>query len=424
MSTIRSIPRRAGPRLLAVLAPLLQTRQHPGQSVANMQSTQSSHAQAPTGDVMLGRGVDQVLPHHCPPHLYEECIADAREYTLLAIRQNGPLPPNRGYDYPWGYALQQMALKTPDVRLINLETAATLSGDAWRDKGIHYRMHPRNAEALRAAGVDVASLANNHVLDWGFEGLHETLKSVRAAGVLPVGAGADQAEAEAPAVVEVPGKGRVIVLAVGHWSSGVPGQWAAGPRRAGVATIKLDKGGVGKLAEQVQRVKLPGDVVVLSIHWGGNWGFEVPAEQAAFAHHVIDEAGVDVVHGHSSHHPKGLEVYKGKLILYGCGDFISDYEGINSETYQEAGFRDDISLGYYAEIDCSTGKLTRLQMVPARICHLSLAKPRTADIEWACETMNRECWLLTGLAVKYVDGRANELELQLQSQAGPAKPGV
>jgi poly-gamma-glutamate capsule biosynthesis protein CapA/YwtB (metallophosphatase superfamily) len=72
-----------------------------------------------------------------------------------------------------------------------------------------------------------------------------------------------------------------------------------------------------------------GDIVVASIHWGGNWGYRIPSAHIAFAHALIDKSQVDVIHGHSSHHPIGLEVYKGKLVIYGCGDFINDYEGIS-----------------------------------------------------------------------------------------------
>jgi Putative enzyme of poly-gamma-glutamate biosynthesis (capsule formation) len=76
-------------------------------------------------------------------------------------------------------------------------------------------------------------------------------------------------------------------------------------------------------------VKQQGDIVVASIHWGGNWDYKVPREQREFAHKLIDEAGVDVIHGHSSHHIKGIEVYRGKLIMYGCSDLLNDYEGIS-----------------------------------------------------------------------------------------------
>ncbi len=92
-----------------------------------------------------GRGVDQILPHHCHPRIYESCVQDARVYTQLAIETNGPLPEERGFAYPWGFALRDMDARLPDVRLINLETAVTTHGRPWPGKGIQYRMHPGEA---------------------------------------------------------------------------------------------------------------------------------------------------------------------------------------------------------------------------------------------------------------------------------------
>ena len=97
----------------------------------------------------------------------------------------------------------------PDARIINLETAITVS-DRYRPKGINYRMHPANIGCLTAAGVDCCALANNHVLDWGVAGLEETLATLDVAGIRRAGAGRDLEEGMAPAVLSVPGKGRVL----------------------------------------------------------------------------------------------------------------------------------------------------------------------------------------------------------------------
>jgi poly-gamma-glutamate synthesis protein (capsule biosynthesis protein) len=115
---------------------------------------------------------------------------------------------------------------------------------------------------------------------------------------------------------------------------------------------------------------------VASIHWGSNWGYEVPTNHVSFAHRLVD-AGVDVVHGHSSHHPRPVEVYHGKLILYGCGDLIDDYEGISGHDE----YRDDLRLLYFASIDPDAGRLARLRMAPmqARRMRLRHATPADAD---------------------------------------------
>jgi len=92
---------------------------------------------------------------------------------------------------------------------------------------------------------------------------------------------------------------------------------------------------VDAIARQVGAAKRAGDLVVASIHWGPNWGFAIPREQRDFAHRLVDAAGVDIVHGHSSHHPMAIEIHRGKPILYGCGDLLNDYEGISGyEAYR------------------------------------------------------------------------------------------
>ena len=123
-----------------------------------------------------------------------------------------------------------------------------------------------------------------------------------------------------------------------------------------------------------------------SIHWGGNWGYEIPQEQIAFAHWLVEACNVDIVHGHSSHHVKGIEVYRGKLILYGCGDFIDDYEGITG--YEE--FRDDLVLMYFPTIRIDDGMLVSLEMVPLQIRNMRLNRASRADAEWLASTLNRE----------------------------------
>ena len=92
------------------------------------------------------------------------------------------------------------------------------------------------------------------------------------------------------------------------------------------------RGTAVRVADAVGRQR-PDDLIIVSVHWGSNWGYDVPEEQRRFAHALIDKAGVSVVHGHSSHHPKAIEVYRDRLILYGCGDFLNDYEGIKG--YEE-----------------------------------------------------------------------------------------
>src|ERR687888_50236 len=130
------------------------------------------------GDVMTGRGIDQVLPHPGNPVLYESYIRDARAYVQLAEMASGPIPRPVDFAYIWGDALGELERAGTDVRIINLETSITSSEDYWPNKAVLYRMHPRNIGCLTAARISCCSLANNHVLDWGEQGLQETLRTL------------------------------------------------------------------------------------------------------------------------------------------------------------------------------------------------------------------------------------------------------
>lgn len=337
------------------------------------------------GDVMTGRGVDQILRHPSEPWLAEGFVRDARDYVELAEARNGPIPRGVSDEYVWGDALVELDRAAPDARVVNLETSVTTSEDAW-PKGINYRMHPANVGCLTAARLDVCVLANNHVLDYGVRGLIETLEVLRRAGLRVAGAGRDRAEARRPARVPLPGGSELLVFGVGSPSAGVPLAWAAGPRTPGVEVVPaLTDAAADALADRVARARRAGDLAIVSIHWGSNWGYEVPPEQIRFAHRLID-GGVDLVHGHSSHHPRPIEVYRRRLVLYGCGDFLSDYEGITG--YEE--YRGDLGLMYLASIDRESGRLDELQMAPMQVRSFRLRHASRDDAAWLCDVLDRE----------------------------------
>jgi poly-gamma-glutamate capsule biosynthesis protein CapA/YwtB (metallophosphatase superfamily) len=156
------------------------------------------------GDVMTGRGIDQILPHPSVAHLYEPYMDSAADYVRLAETRTGTVPRDAGFGYVWGDAPAEFERMHPHARIVNLETAITTAEDAWPDKGIHYRMQPRNVPCLTAAAIDCCVLANNHVLDWGYAGLAETLDTLHAAGIQTAGAGRNVREARAPAAVAAP----------------------------------------------------------------------------------------------------------------------------------------------------------------------------------------------------------------------------
>lgn len=330
------------------------------------------------GDVMTGRGIDQVLPHPVAPVLYEDYVRDARVYVRLAEDASGPIPRAVDFQYIWGEALDVLRQAGADVRIINLETSITASEDAWPDKGINYRMHPRNIGCLSAASIDCCALANNHVLDWGHAGLIETLETLDEAGIAHAGAGRDLAEATAPAVLDVPGKGRVLLFSLGSPTSGIPPAWAATEERPGVNLLAdLTVETARRVASRMRQLRRPGDVVVASIHWGSNWGYDIPDAQVGFAHSLI-EGGVDLVHGHSSHHPKANEIYRNRLILYGCGDMLDDYEGISGHE----SFRPDVRIMYLVRVDPRQGQLLEARLMPMHMRRFRLSRATGADVSW------------------------------------------
>lgn len=339
------------------------------------------------GDVMIGRGIDQILPHPSDPAIHEPYIRDARDYVRLAERVNGLINKPVDFPYIWGDALNELKRIKPDLRIINLETSITKSDDYWKGKDIHYRMNPENISALTIAEIDYVSLANNHILDWGYLGLKESLDTLRRVNIKTSGAGLDIKEAEAPVVIRVSGKGRVIIFSYGSITSGIPLSWAAGEGRAGINILtNLSNDTVMDIKMRVTGLKQKGDIVIVSIHWGGNWGYHISDEQVEFAHGLIDIAGVDVIHGHSSHHIKGIEVYKEKLIIYGCGDFLNDYEGISG--YEE--FRNDLGLMYFATVESSTGKLLHLRMIPTQIKRFRVTRATEKDTLFLKNILNKE----------------------------------
>ena len=337
------------------------------------------------GDVMTGRGIDQILPHPTAPRLHEPYVGDARMYVDLAERAHGPIPRAAGPEDLWGDALEELDRIRPRARVINLETSVTVSDDYSREKDIHYRMHPDHVGCLAAAGVDVCVLANNHVLDFGRVGLLETLDTLAGIGLQAAGAGRTLQEAWRPARLDLPAGPRLVVYGFGSGTSGIPHSWAADVDRPGVALLDdLSERTVDRVVEHITSSRQPGDIVVASIHWGSNWGYDVPAAHVAFAHGLVD-GGVDIVHGHSSHHVRPIEVYRDRLVLYGCGDFLNDYEGISG--HEE--FRGDLGLMYFVTVNSATGAVLDLRMTPMQVAKFRLTRAGPADVTWMCDVLNR-----------------------------------
>jgi poly-gamma-glutamate capsule biosynthesis protein CapA/YwtB (metallophosphatase superfamily) len=179
--------------------------------------------------------------------------------------------------------------------------------------------------------------------------------------------------------------GRLLLFAAADESSGVPRRWRAGGGHSGVHLLdQISAAAAGPLARRIDAQRRAGDTVIVSLHWGGNWGYPIGSDERALAHALV-EAGADLVHGHSSHHARGFEVHRGRLILYGCGDFINDYEGIGGHEK----YRGDLAVAYFARL--VDGALRELVLVPFRSRQLSLRRASAADSRWLLDTLNREC---------------------------------
>jgi poly-gamma-glutamate capsule biosynthesis protein CapA/YwtB (metallophosphatase superfamily) len=249
------------------------------------------------GDAMLGRRVDAVLAARAPDAAFVWGDRDA-----LPLLRGGLAPPGGA-----------------ELNFANLETAVTTHERPSPGKAFNFKMAPANVGALCAAQLRVVSLADSHALDYGARGLEETLETLSGAGVAAAGAGVDAAAAAAPAVVRAGGIGVAFLAMSDH-----PAEWAATPRRPGINYIDPERYDRAALAVQVDAARTAGDLLVVSVHWGPNWAWR-PAPAIRALGRALVELGADVVFGHSSHHIQDIEVYHGKPIIYGAGDFVDDY---------------------------------------------------------------------------------------------------
>jgi poly-gamma-glutamate synthesis protein (capsule biosynthesis protein) len=330
------------------------------------------------GDVMTGRAIDQLFPIHNADDFGKPGHVPGERYRAWSAALSGPLQTPVEHAYIWGDALAVFDSAQPDFRLVNLEAAITRS-DAWEKKGFNFRMHPDNAPCLSAAKIDCCALANNHTLDFGHAGLVETIESLARAGIGHAGAGRNSDEAQQAFVRELPNGKRLLVFSWGCADSGIRPHWQASQCSPGVNFVADFTENTAKgMAEQVQSLRRPGDISIASIHWGENWVGEIPARHRWLARYLIDHAGIDVVHGHSSHHPLGMEIYGEKLVLYGCGDLINDYEGKPQFQLMKP------SLGalYFADLDIRTGNLQSLMLHPVQRRRFRLETPSSGDGDW------------------------------------------
>ena len=305
-----------------------------------------------TGDVMLGRSVDQFV-----------------------IRNRSVRPAAL-----WGDVLPIML--AADCRLANLECVISERGEEWRpqSKAFHFRAGPRAIEFLRAAKIDGVTLANNHVLDYGPDALLDCLTLLDRAGIKRTGAGATSEQALAPALFDLQ-DGRVAVVAL---TDNEP-DWDVSRATPGVNFVDYNERGLlepyrSRIAQALASVRRQADLVIVSAHVGPNWGAPSRAMQAA-AHELI-EMGADLYWGHSNHTPQGIELYKGKTILYSTGDFVDDYAIDRDE-------RNDLSFLFV--LDVERGRIARVTLHPTCIEDLGVRMADEQEWNFLARAMQAKC---------------------------------
>ncbi len=242
-------------------------------------------------------------------------LAEEPDLTLAAVGDLnfgdglGQMILTRGPDYPWRDTIE--VLRDGDLLLGNLEVPVSLRGAVWLKKTYLLHADPRTADSLTAAGFDLVSLANNHMMDFGAPALLDTLAAMHARGIGCAGAGPDLTAARTPAFAQF-GPMRLALLS---YCRVYPDQFRAGPSRAGTAWCSDQQ-----ILADVTAAKSQADLVIVSIHWGADYVQTVSASQRALAHACI-ERGAAAVLGHHPHILNGLEIYQGKLIAYSLGNF-------------------------------------------------------------------------------------------------------
>jgi len=290
---------------------------------------------------------------------------------MLASRV-GEVIREKGVDYPW--AQVQDTLASADITVGNLECA--VGGGNYTpvpDKKFTFLAVPESIAGARRAGIDVLTLANNHVLDFGPEALLETILVLKNNDILYTGAGGNAQEALEPVILERNG----LKVGIVAFSLVVPWlQWVAGPNTPGINSGYHYE----QVYNSVRELDKETDLVIVSLHWGTELADKPTLQQQELARKLID-LGADVVVGHHPHVLQGLEIYKQGLIAYSLGNFIftlsGDYRGRQSMILQvDAGDRGIYGARVYpAQIEYGrtvpAGEKDRLAIIK-RLQNLSL----------------------------------------------------
>lgn len=271
-----------------------------------------------------------------------------------------------GAGYPLGPVAKTM--RDADLAIVNLECAITPNEAFWAGapKAFYFGAPPEAIHALLGAGVDIVSLANNHVLDFDVEGLLDTLGVLDRHEIRHAGAGLSQAQAQSPALIQCKGASFGMAAFCDHQAD-----FEAGERTPGMAYIDLKDETAATEAFRRALESLRNAAVdwpVLSLHWGPNMVFRPSQKFRRLAHAAI-EMGWRIVYGHSAHVFHGIEIYRGCPILYACGDLVDDY-------YVDPDFKNDHQLLFELVLERET--LRRIELHPVFIDRCQV-RPASAD---------------------------------------------
>jgi len=301
----------------------------------------------------------------------------------------------RGPDYPLG-AIAGLLLQA-DLAVVNLECAITASTRLWSGapKAFYFGAPPQAACSLAGAGVRLVSLANNHALDYGVEGLRDTLRVLDAYGIAHAGAGEDLAAARRPAIVDCKGVSVGMAAFCDHQQD-----FAAQARRPGIAWLDLEDepAALAAFGEALAPLQAAGVAwPILSLHWGPNMVWRPGPRFRRLAHAAID-MGWKILFGHSAHVFHGIELRQGCPILYAAGDLVDDY-------YVDPQFRNDHQVLF--ELELSGGTLRRLVLHPLFIGNCRSVPANADQRAWIGHQLDTLCREL-GTGVR-VDGERFEI---------------
>lgn len=276
---------------------------------------------------------------------------------------------NTSYAYPWGNILP--LLHANDINIINLETTLTRS-ESVVPKVFNFKATPDKMQTLVNAQITICNLANNHIGDFGIEGLQETITVLDQADIAHVGAGMNISQAAQPIIIERNG----IKIGIIGYTDNEP-DWLATDRRAGTNYIQV--GDIKTVQKQIDAFKDIVDIVIATIHWGPNMREQPTQQFIDFAHAMID-AGVNIIHGHSAHIFQGIEFYNSGLIMYDTGDLVDDYA-------VDEKLRNNHSFLFLVTV--TQDGIKNMQLIPTLISNMQVNKATGDHYVWSIERMQQ-----------------------------------